>query len=160
MPYGHHIATCLHCGKRWTVGDCIPSICSKCHSDGHRGTSLDCPPTESTFLSTLTAVIPELTSGESTITAADGFFCDGQTMPGALGNADTRQDLLHRWRMCEVGKERDSVMTRQAFQHLTGAGDQLTALDKGVEIRLDRCLDAGILRGNTIPQFLQGASHP
>jgi hypothetical protein len=44
MPYGEHLATCLHCGKRWRVGDCIPSVCNECYTAGHRGLGLDeCP---------------------------------------------------------------------------------------------------------------------
>ena len=41
MPTGHHIATCFCCGKYWDVGDCVPSVCRKCESDGHDG-SFDC----------------------------------------------------------------------------------------------------------------------
>jgi hypothetical protein len=37
MPYGLNIATCLHCGRQWTVGDCIPSVCPECDEAGHRG---------------------------------------------------------------------------------------------------------------------------
>lgn len=62
-----------------------------CTPLGSAQTSLDCPPTEATFLSTLTAVIPALTSGESTIAASDGFFCDGQSAPGAIGLAAARE---------------------------------------------------------------------
>lgn len=40
--HGQHIATCLHCGKQWVVGDCIPSICPDCERAGHSGL-LDCP---------------------------------------------------------------------------------------------------------------------
>lgn len=35
MPYGEHLARCLHCGKTWIVGDCIPSICDECIAAGH-----------------------------------------------------------------------------------------------------------------------------
>jgi hypothetical protein len=42
--YGEHIATCLHCGKRWRVGDCVPVLCEECYTAGHRGTGfIDCP---------------------------------------------------------------------------------------------------------------------
>lgn len=45
MPHGLHIATCLHCGRQWTVGDCIPITCPNCVAAGHRGWPLtDCPP--------------------------------------------------------------------------------------------------------------------
>ena len=42
MPHGQHIATCMHCGKQWTVGDCIPDTCEECYAEGHRGI-FDCP---------------------------------------------------------------------------------------------------------------------
>jgi hypothetical protein len=43
MPYGHNIATCLHCGTQFTVGDAIPDICPACEDAGHAGLPLDCP---------------------------------------------------------------------------------------------------------------------
>jgi hypothetical protein len=45
MPYGMHIATCLHCLKQWVVGDCIPSICPECVDKGHHWNLpfFDCP---------------------------------------------------------------------------------------------------------------------
>jgi hypothetical protein len=61
-----------------------------CVVGGSAGTSLDCPPTASSFLSILTVVVPQLTSGTSNLGAPDGLFCDGQTMPGALGIAAAR----------------------------------------------------------------------
>ena len=36
MPHGEHVATCLHCGKSWIVGDCIPSMCDDCRREGHQ----------------------------------------------------------------------------------------------------------------------------
>lgn len=35
MPYGEHLARCLHCGHTWIVGDCVPSICPDCETKGH-----------------------------------------------------------------------------------------------------------------------------
>jgi hypothetical protein len=43
MPHGHNIATCLHCGHQWTVGDAILLICPACEDAGHVGLPLDCP---------------------------------------------------------------------------------------------------------------------
>lgn len=40
---GHNIAKCLHCGKEWMVGDCVPDICSECERAGHRGMNYGCP---------------------------------------------------------------------------------------------------------------------
>jgi len=62
-----------------------------CAVGGSAGTSLDCPPLASQFLSILTVVVPELTSGESTLTSGDGFFCPGQTTPGAIGLPGARR---------------------------------------------------------------------
>jgi hypothetical protein len=56
-----------------------------CTPIGTQLTSVDCPPERSTFIATLNVVVPELTSGTSTLTAPDGFFCDGQMLPGAMG---------------------------------------------------------------------------
>jgi len=61
-----------------------------CTAVGPAGTSIDCPPTSSTFLAVLNVVVPQLTSGTSSLSAGDGLFCDGQTMPGAIGLADAR----------------------------------------------------------------------
>jgi hypothetical protein len=61
-----------------------------CVVGGSAGTALECPPAASTFLSTLTVVVPQLTSGVSTLTASDGLFCDGQVAPGAIGLAAAR----------------------------------------------------------------------
>lgn len=44
MPYSQNIATCLHCGRKWVVGDCIPSICDECRAAGHADVFFaDCP---------------------------------------------------------------------------------------------------------------------
>lgn len=56
-----------------------------CTPIGTQLTSVDCPPLRNTFVATLNVVVPELTSGTSTLTAADGLFCDGQAVPGAMG---------------------------------------------------------------------------
>ena len=43
MPFGHHIARCLFCGKEWMVGDCIPSACEECERarPGRRNNPID-----------------------------------------------------------------------------------------------------------------------
>jgi hypothetical protein len=43
MPYGQHIATCVHCGKQWVVCDCIEITCPECKKNGHSGMSINCP---------------------------------------------------------------------------------------------------------------------
>ena len=40
MSRGQHLATCICCGKRWIVGDCIMLVCSECMANGHTG--MDC----------------------------------------------------------------------------------------------------------------------
>lgn len=42
MPRGHNIARCVHCGKEWVVGDCIPITCDECLGQGHTE-SFSCP---------------------------------------------------------------------------------------------------------------------
>jgi len=77
---------------------CIDGTCSggansgqACTPVGSLGTSQDCPPAVTTFLGTLTVVVPQLTTGTSTLTAdSGGVFCPGQTAPGALGFTDAR----------------------------------------------------------------------
>ena len=61
-----------------------------CTPVGPAGTSIDCPPTSSRFLATLNVVVPELTSGVSSLSASAGLFCDGQTVAGAMGLAAAR----------------------------------------------------------------------
>ena len=61
-----------------------------CTPVGSQMTSVDCPPTLSTFITTLNVVLPQLTSGTSTMTASDGVFCDGQLITGAMGIHDVR----------------------------------------------------------------------
>lgn len=41
---GQNLARCWHCGKQWTVGDCIPGICPECIESGHteEGPCLEC----------------------------------------------------------------------------------------------------------------------
>jgi hypothetical protein len=56
-----------------------------CTPAGSAGTSSDCLPSPSSFLAVLTVVIPQLTSGHSSLTASDGVFCTGQHGIGALG---------------------------------------------------------------------------
>lgn len=45
MPYGMNIATCMHCGRKLVVGDCILSTCPECYAVGHRniGAGFGCP---------------------------------------------------------------------------------------------------------------------
>jgi hypothetical protein len=45
MVTGLNVANCLHCGREWLVGDCIPSVCEECWAAGHRGSPLGgaCP---------------------------------------------------------------------------------------------------------------------
>lgn len=63
-----------------------------CTPIGSYSTSPDCPPDDGTFLAALQIVIPDLTTGTSTLTAdAAGSFCDAQTTPGAFGLPDARQ---------------------------------------------------------------------
>ena len=41
---GHNIAQCVHCGKEWVVGDCIPITCPECLEEGHcDGWAIACP---------------------------------------------------------------------------------------------------------------------
>ena len=61
-----------------------------CTAVGTGGTSIDCPPQLSTFLASLRVVLPSLTTGTSTMTSSDGFFCPGQTVQGAFGISDVR----------------------------------------------------------------------
>lgn len=37
MPYGEHMATCMHCGRQYGTGDAITDTCQECHEVGHRG---------------------------------------------------------------------------------------------------------------------------
>ena len=43
MPTGLNIATCLHCGIQWVVGDCISFVCPVCEEAGHGGFGSSCP---------------------------------------------------------------------------------------------------------------------
>jgi len=60
-----------------------------CTPLGSAQTSLDCPPAASAFAGALT-VVANLTSGTSTLSASDGFFCPDQTEVGAIGLDDAR----------------------------------------------------------------------
>lgn len=63
-----------------------------CEPVGALGTSPDCPPSDASFLGSLTVPITQLGTGTSTLTAdASGLFCSGQTTPGALGLPAARQ---------------------------------------------------------------------
>lgn len=62
-----------------------------CTPQGSFGTSPQCPPLDSQFVAALQVVIPQLTTGSSSLAAdADGRFCEDQMNPGALGLSDAR----------------------------------------------------------------------
>ncbi len=76
---------------------CISGTCDggdnvgqACTAVGSLQTSLDCPPLSFRFLGALTVVLPNLTTGTSTLSAGDGLFCPGQDSPGAFGVAEAR----------------------------------------------------------------------
>jgi hypothetical protein len=52
---------------------------------------LECPPAAATYLSSLRVILPELTTGTSSLQADDGLFCPGQTVAGAFGIAGARE---------------------------------------------------------------------
>jgi hypothetical protein len=72
---------------------CVSGTCTagenaggSCVAVGDVGTSPDCPPTDTSFLASLTVAIPELTTNAATAVAdASGDFCAGQPAPGAFG---------------------------------------------------------------------------
>lgn len=78
---------------------CIDGACSagknvgrSCTPVGSFLTSVDCPPDDSKFLSTMTVVLSNLNTGTSTLVADDnGMFCPNQTIPGALGIDSVRK---------------------------------------------------------------------
>jgi hypothetical protein len=53
-------------------------------------TSLDCPPSDGTYIATLPSNLTPLTTGEALSTAADGNVCPDQVTPGAFGSPDVR----------------------------------------------------------------------
>jgi hypothetical protein len=61
-----------------------------CETNNVNMTSLDCPPTDGTYVATLPVNLTPLTTGEALTTAADGNFCPNQVTPGAFGLADAR----------------------------------------------------------------------
>jgi len=61
-----------------------------CTPLGSEQTSIDCPPTASTFIGVLSVVIPNLSSGVTNLTSSDGLFCEGQSAPGAFGLQNAR----------------------------------------------------------------------
>lgn len=62
-----------------------------CTPQGNFGTSPECPPADSQFLAALQVVIPNLTTGTSSLTGdTDGFFCDDQVIAGAIGLPEAR----------------------------------------------------------------------
>jgi hypothetical protein len=76
---------------------CEGGVCNRgeraglsCTPVGSAQTSVDCPPQLDFFVAGISVVIPELTTGTSTLSASDGLFCPGQTQPGAFGLAAAR----------------------------------------------------------------------
>ena len=63
-----------------------------CTGVGSLGTTIECPPDDSQFVTTLRVVISELTTDSSVLTSDDtGMFCPEQTSPGAMGISDARK---------------------------------------------------------------------
>lgn len=76
---------------------CVGGVCDAgdragqaCVPVGSAQTSVDCPPASGAFIAVLDVVIPALTTGTSTVSAPDGFFCSGQALPGAMGLSAAR----------------------------------------------------------------------
>ena len=77
---------------------CVGGVCAggandgkACTAVGSLGTSMDCPPSVDQFFGTLTVVVPQLTTGTSTLTSdSNGIFCPDQTVPGAFAFPDAR----------------------------------------------------------------------
>src|SRR5262249_44671899 len=70
---------------------CIDGACSfgnnqglPCTTVNSALTTLDCPPSDGTFLATLPVNLTPLTTGHNIVTAADGNFCPSQKTPGAF----------------------------------------------------------------------------
>jgi hypothetical protein len=60
-----------------------------CTPVGTLATSLDCPPTDSQFVSPL-GIPLSVTTGATTTTQSTGIFCTNQTHAGAFGQSATR----------------------------------------------------------------------
>lgn len=76
---------------------CIGNVCTfgqnaggACETNNVNMTSLDCPPTDGTYIATLPINLSPLTTGEALLTATDGLFCPGQINPGAFSLPDAR----------------------------------------------------------------------
>ena len=76
---------------------CVSGVCDSgdhagqsCTAVGTAQTSVDCPPAAIHFLGALTVVLPNLTTGTSNLSVADGLFCPDQAGPGAFGIPDVR----------------------------------------------------------------------
>ena len=54
------------------------------------GTTNACPPFDTQFIGELSVSLAPLSSGSTTVNAADGLFCAGQQNPGAFGRFETR----------------------------------------------------------------------
>jgi hypothetical protein len=71
--------------------DSGPNAGNACTPIGTLQTTPDCPPDLHTFVARLTVVVPQLTTGTSTLTAdSNGVFCPGQPDPGGMGLATAR----------------------------------------------------------------------
>jgi len=61
-----------------------------CQTSNVNLTTLDCPPSEGTYIATLPINLSPLTTNPTVTTAEDGNFCPDQVTPGAFGLADVR----------------------------------------------------------------------
>lgn len=79
---------CPQCiGNTCTFGQNAGALCD---TNNINMTSLDCLPSDGTYIATLPVNLTPLTTGEALSTAADGNFCPDQVTPGAFGNPDVR----------------------------------------------------------------------
>ncbi len=76
---------------------CLGGTCSfgknaggACTTDNTSMTTLDCPPSDGTFLATLPVDLTPLTTGHNIVSAADGVFCTSQKTPGAFRFPDAQ----------------------------------------------------------------------
>jgi hypothetical protein len=103
LPPGANLAAALSARVYLTLDaespcpQCVEGACTAgknagqpCTPLGSENTSIDCPPNDASFVTTLTVPIASLSTGTSTLSAPDGFFCPEQTVPGAFGLPDAR----------------------------------------------------------------------
>jgi hypothetical protein len=57
----------------------------ECTTDNSQLTTLDCPPSAGVFVGAIPVNLTPLTTGSTTVTAADGIFCPDQVNAGAFG---------------------------------------------------------------------------